>query len=283
VKRIVGMFLVVAGLLGTALADTLSPRDFTEEMAKAMRKAVPSATVWIERELAVEIQYANGQNATAELTTSYGVYSREPYRLKDIIDLHLQRVAADESATSQVKLDYSTIVPVIKSRKWLEDTERRIKASGINQTQLVDDFVDDLVVAYAEDTKTMFRYIARDEYRGKWERLRPLALENLRRLAPKIQIQALTNDVAVVSAGDDYTSSLLLVHALWSSPERFRVKGNVVVGIPTRDTILVTGTANGKMGEFRGRVAEVHAKGPHPLSQTILVHRNNSFTKFTGD
>jgi uncharacterized protein YtpQ (UPF0354 family) len=282
VKRIVGMFLVVAGLLGTALADTLSPRDFTEEMAKAMRKAVPSATVWIERELAVEIQYANGQNVTAELTTSYSVYSKEPYRLKDIIDLHLQRVAADESAKSQVKLDYSTIVPVIKSRKWLEDTERRIKASGINQTQLVDDFVDDLVVAYAEDTKTMFRYIARDEYKGKWERLRPLALENLRRLVPKIQIQGLTKDVAVVSA-DDYTSSLLVLSALWSSPQRFRVRGDVVVAIPTSDTILVTGTANGKISGFRGHVAEAYAKGPYPLSQTILVHRNNSFARFAGD
>src|SRR5262245_36510172 len=67
VKRLVGMFLVVAGLLGTAFADTLSPRAFTEEIAKAVRSAVPSAMVWIERELAVEIQYANGQNVTAEL------------------------------------------------------------------------------------------------------------------------------------------------------------------------------------------------------------------------
>jgi uncharacterized protein YtpQ (UPF0354 family) len=283
VKRLVGTFLVVAGLLGTAFADTLSPRAFTEEIAKAARNAVPSATVWIERELAVEIKYANGQNVTAELTTSYNVYSKEPYRLKDIIDLHLQRIVTDEWAKSEVKLDYSTIVPVVKNRKWLEDTERRIKASGIDQIQLVDDFVDDLVVAYAEDTKIMFRYISRDEYKGKWERLRPLALENLRRLAPKIQIQGLSKDVAVVSAGDDYTSSLLVVNALWSSPERFRVRGDVVVAIPTRDTILVTGTANGKIGEFRGRVAEAYAKEPHPLSQTILVHRNNSFTKFTGN
>jgi len=277
------MFLVVAGLLGTAFADTLSPRAFTEEIAKAVRSAVPSAMVWIERELAVEIQYANGQNVTAELTTSYRIYSKEPYRLKEIIDIHLQKVATDEWAKSQVKLNHSTIVPVIKSREWLEDTERRIKASGINQTQLVEDFVDDLVVAYAEDTKTMFRYLARDEYRGKWERLRPLAIENLKRLAPKIQIQGLTKDIAVVSAGDDYTSSLLLVNALWSSPERFRVKGDVVAAIPTRDAILVTGTANGRISEFRRRVAEVYAKDPHPLSQTILVHRNNGFTRFPGN
>jgi uncharacterized protein YtpQ (UPF0354 family) len=283
VKRVVGVLLMVLGLLAEAFAQTLSPRAFTEEIANAARHAVPSATVWIERELAVEIKYANGQEVTAELTTSYNVYSKEPYRLKEIIDLHLQRIVTDERAKAQVRLDHSTIVPVVKNRKWLEDTERRIKASGINQIQLVDDFVDDLVVAYAEDTKTMFRYISRDEYRGKWESLRPLALENLRRLAPKIQIQGLTKDIALISAGDDYTSSLLVVNALWSSPERFKVKGNVVVAIPSRDTILVTGTANGKISEFRRHVAEVYAKEPHPLSQTILVHRNDRFTKLIGN
>jgi uncharacterized protein YtpQ (UPF0354 family) len=281
VKRVIGVLVVIGGFLGQAFAQTLSPRDFTEEIAKAIRTAVPSATVWIERELEVDITYRDGQNVLAELTRSYNAYREEPGRLKEIVDLHIKRLATPEWSKAQIKLDHSTIIPVVKNRKWLEDAERRIKAAGVNQTQLVDDFVDDLVVAYAEDTDKIFRYIARHEYKGRWERLRPLALENLRRVAPKIQMHGLTKDVAGVSAGDDYTSSLLVVNALWSSPERFRVKGDIVVAIPSRELILVTGTGNGKIGEFRRYVANAYANGSFPLSQTLLVHRNNRFTKFT--
>jgi hypothetical protein len=75
----------------------------------------------------------------------------------------------------------------------------------------------------------------------------------------------------------------LVVNALWSSPERFRVKGDVVVAIPSRELILVTGTGNGKISEFRGYVANAYANGSFPLSQTLLVHRNNRFTRFTGN
>jgi uncharacterized protein YtpQ (UPF0354 family) len=275
--------VLIAGFLGAALAQTLSPRAFTEEIANAIRTAVPSAKVWIERELEVEIRYSNGQHVLAELAASYDAYRNEPERLRSIINLHIERLKTDEYAKGQIRLDHSKIVPVVKNRTWLEDTERRIKAAGVKQTQLVDDFVDDLVVAYAEDADKIFRYIARDEYKGRWENLRALALENLRRVVPKIQIRSMGKDVVAVSAGDDYTSSLLVVNGLWSSPERFKVKGDVVVAIPSREVILVTGTENGKVSDFRRYVANVYAKGQFPLSQTLLVYRNNRFTKFTSD
>ena len=282
-KRVIGALVVIAVFLGLAFAETLSPRAFTEEIAQAIRTAVPSARVRIEHELEVEIRYSNGQNVVAELAASYNAYRDEPERLKGIIDLHIERLKTDEYAKGQIRLDHSKIVPVVKNRKWLEDAERRIKAAGIRQTQLVDDFVDDLVVAYAEDTDKIFRYIARHEYKGRWEKLRALALDNLKRVTPKIQIHALTKGLTGVSAGDDYTSSLLVVNGLWSSPERFKVKGDVVVAIPSRELILVTGTENGKVSEFRRYVANVCAKGQFPLSQTLLVYQNGRFMKFAGN
>jgi uncharacterized protein YtpQ (UPF0354 family) len=85
----------------------------------------------------------------------------------------------------------------------------------------------------------------------------------------------------MVSAGDDYTSSLLVVDPFWASPERFKVvKGDVVVAIPTRDVIFVTGSANGTISNFRALVADIYNKGPYPVSQTLLVYRNNHFAKF---
>jgi uncharacterized protein YtpQ (UPF0354 family) len=288
-KRLLGVLFMMIALSGTAVAENLSPqqklspRAFTLEIAAAIRAAVPSATVTVKRELEVEIDYSNGQNVIAELTTSYNAYVKEPQRLKSLIDLHVERLATDEWAKAQVKLDHSTIIPVVKNRKWLEDIERKIKDGGGDQKQLVEDFVDDLVVAYAEDTPNIFRYITTREYKGRWEHLRPLALENLKRVAPSIKIRGINEHVRAVSAGDDYTSSLLLVGPFWSSSDRFKAKGDVVVAIPARDVILVTGSASGTIRQFRGLVADLYAKGPHSLSQTLLVYRNNRFTKFVGN
>ena len=74
-----------------------------------------------------------------------------------------------------------------------------------------------------------------------------------------------------------------MVYGLWSSPERFKVKGDVVVAIPSRELILVTGTEHGKVSEFRRYVANVYASGQFALSQTLLVYKDNRFTRFTGN
>jgi uncharacterized protein YtpQ (UPF0354 family) len=264
--------------------EKLSPRAFTEKIAEALRKALPSVKVSVGRELEIELQYSDGQNVTAELKTAYEIYTMEPNRLQSVIDRHIERLATSEWAKTQVKLNHSKIVPVVKNRRWLAETEREIKKAGVDQEPLVEDFVDDLVIAYAEDTPKIFRYIARHEYKDRWENLRSLAIRNLSRVAPKVQLRGMNEHVTIVSAGDDYTSSLLAVDPFWASPERFKVvKGDVVVAIPTRDVILVTGSANGTIKNFRALVADIHDKGPHPVSQTLLVFRNKRFAKFTGN
>ena len=104
VKRVIGAFVFIAVFLGLAFAETLSPRAFTEEIANAIRTAVPSAKVWIERELEVEITYSNGQNVLAELAASYNAYRDQPERLRSIIDLHIERLKSDEWAKAQPKI-----------------------------------------------------------------------------------------------------------------------------------------------------------------------------------
>ena len=46
-----------------------------------------------------------------------------------------------------------------------------------------------------------------------------------------------------MSAGGNYEASLLLIDDIWSSGQ-VKVNGDIVVAIPTRDVLLVTGSRN---------------------------------------
>jgi uncharacterized protein YtpQ (UPF0354 family) len=284
-KRLLAVLFMMVALNAMALGDNLSPRAFTLEIAKAIRAAAPSATVRVERELEIEILYSNGQRVTATLGTAYNIYSKEPERLKSVIERHvsgLSKPPAAGQAAAKPKLDHSRIVPVVKTRKWLDDTNKEIKTSGAQQEQLVENFNDELLIAYAEDNPKAFRYLTTKEYTGNPAELRELALKNLLRVLPKIEQRIYNEHVSSISAGDDYTSSLLLVDHIWSGGQ-IKVQGDIVVAIPARDAILVTGSRDPMLKNFRALAADLQEKDPHWVTDTLFVYRNKRFTKFVGN
>jgi len=181
----------------------------------------------------------------------------------------------------QPQLDHSRIIPVVKTRKWLDDIHEEARARGSAQEELTEPFSDDLVVAYAEDSARTFRYLTTGEYAGNRAELRTLAVTNLLRVLPDLEVRIFNPHVTSVSVGDDYTSSLLLVDDIWTSG-RLKVKGDIVVAIPARDVILVTGSRSGTLKNFRALAEELHAKGPNALSDALFVYRDNRFKKFNG-
>ena len=109
--------------------------------------------------------------------------------------------------------------------------------------------------------------------------MRALAIKNLLRVLPKIEMHAINEYVSIVSAGEDYTPSLLLLDDLWTG-DQIKVKGEIVVAVPARDVILVTGSHSGKITNFRAFAADLYAKGPFSISDKLFVYRNNAFTTY---
>jgi uncharacterized protein YtpQ (UPF0354 family) len=106
-----------------------------------------------------------------------------------------------------------------------------------------EDFNDDLIVLYAEDSPKNIRYFSPDDLaKAQIDRkdLRNLACENLKRLLPKIE-QHGASGLYMLGAGGDYEASLLLFDSIWSGLKE-AVRGDVVVAIPSRDVLVVTGS-----------------------------------------
>jgi len=258
-----------------ASSDRLSPRAFAEEFAKAFKSAAPSAIVELTGDLEIVVRRPGGTIRTVNLGNFYTIYSNEPERLKDLIQTQVALLVSPSRTT----LDPSRIIPVVKDRAWLREYQEKVKAAGGRQEQLVEDLNSELVISYAEDTPNAMHHLTTDDYSGDRRELRAFAIKNLLRVMPKIEMRVINEYVSIISAGEDYTPSLLLLDDIWTGAQ-IKVKGEIVVAVPARDVILVTGSRSGKMTNFRAFAAELYAKGPYSVSDKLFVYRNNGFTVY---
>jgi hypothetical protein len=102
---------------------------------------------------------------------------------------------------------------------------------------------------------------------------------NLIRLLPKIEMRAGADKTWLISAGGDYESSLLLLSDLWSSGQ-IKVDGEIVVAVPAKDALLVTGSRNAAgVARLRKFAAEV-ASGAYGLTKVLFIYRDGKFATF---
>jgi uncharacterized protein YtpQ (UPF0354 family) len=270
------VWLVVISV--AAKAETSSPSAFTQDFARAVAAATPSSKVTVKGELELSVKDASGLERTIFLANSYKDYMRDPSRFGDIVKAFV--AAMQQSGKSIAKLDPARIVPVIKDRQWLVDLHATLKSQGKNQEHLSEDFNKELVIVYAEDDPTRTRYLTSDEDTGvPRAELRALAIGNLRRILPKIEMRG-DDHLRIVSAGGDYEPSLLLIDEIWTGGQ-VTVNGDIVVAVPARDVLLVTGSRDRTgLKRMRELTAKLVAEGPYRLTDALFVYRNGRFTKF---
>lgn len=276
-RHVLGLLFCLVAFCGAVRAQTLNSQAFTQEFARALTTALPSATVTVKGDLALSVKEASGLDRTIFLTNPYREYSLDPKRFGDIVKGF---VAAMARAGTGAKLDRSRIVPVIKDRQWLVDLHQMHKAQGKDQEHLSESFNNELIVVYAEDDPTRMRYLTTSEDIGVGrQELRALAVENLKRILPKIEMRG-DDHVLLVSAGGDYEPSLLLIDEIWTGGQ-VKVNGDIVVAVPARDVLLVTGSRDRTgLKRIRELAAKFVAQGPYGLTDTLFVYRNGRFTKF---
>ena len=236
-----GVLFSVVAICVAVCAEMLTPPAFTQEFARALARTRPSANVSVAGDLRLMIKEPDGLVRSIQLSNAYSEYKLDPQRFDDLVGnfAAIFWQPADQAAAG---LDRTRIIPVIKDRQWLDELHNTLKAKGFAQQHLADRFNDELVIVYAQqDDPNRMRYLTTQEDFGlSREELRSLAIANLKRVLPKIEMGRV-GDVALMSAGGNYEASLLLIDDIWSSGQ-IQVNGDIVVAIPTRYTLLVTGS-----------------------------------------
>jgi len=146
-----------------------------------------------------------------------------------------------------------------------------------------EDLNDELVIVYVQDAEHRVRFLMSNEDLGvERSALRKLAVENLGRIRPKIEMHSLGNNLAMFDVGGTYEASLLLFDSIWTDGQ-VKVNGDIVVAVPTRDALLVTGSKNRKgLSVLRKVAAKLAAERSNPISDKLFVYRDGQFKKFGG-
>ena len=277
-RPLLGVLFSVVAICVAICAEMLTPPAFTQEFARALARTRPSANVSVAGDLKLMIKETDGLVRNIQLNNAYNEYKLDPQRFDDLVATF--SAIFSQSASKEAGLDRTRIVPVIKDRQWLDELHNTLKARGVAQQHLADRFNDELVIVYAQDDPNRMRYLTTQEDFGlSREELRSLAIANLKRVLPKIEMGRV-GDVALMSAGGNYEASLLLIDDIWSSGQ-IQVNGDIVVAIPTRDTLLVTGSrSRSGLKLVRELTAKFKAQGPYELTDTLSRYRDGRFTRF---
>ncbi len=239
----------------------------------------------ITKDLELEITPPNSTEHMAFLYNAYDSYKADPKSKEETISKFVSLfLETSANLQSLATLDPTRIVPVIKDRPWLEEIQRALINRGAKQLKenVYEDFNDDLIILYAEDSPKNMRYFTPEDLEeAKIERkeLRNLACENLKRLISKIERHG-ANGLYMITAGGDYEASLLLFDGIWDDLQK-EVRGELVVAIPARDLLIVTGSEDEEgIKRMKQIVQEASAKGPYLLTPKLFVYRESKFEEF---
>jgi len=273
--------LLVAGFVCSSVAfAALSPDAFTQEFVTKLRARLPDCRIEIVRSLELRISKC-GADSSAYLDNAYNSASADPDSRQEIIEQHVGAFA--ESLGELPPLDPNNIVPIIKERGWPEEVRADARRRGGKEPadQVVEKFNDQLVIVYAEDTPLNIRYVTADilEKAGVDRRkLRQLAVANLRRKLPDIKTHK-GPVISMLTAGGNYEASLLLLDELWNGG-RFKVDGDIVIAVPSRDVLLITGSKNSAgIARLRELAGQIMSESNYTLTTDLFVYRKGEFQR----
>jgi uncharacterized protein YtpQ (UPF0354 family) len=277
--RLVVLIGVALMFARVAVAETLSPHEFTEAFAAAATAAMPSAKVVIKGDLYLETRSAGGETASTDLRNAYERYRLEPRDLDDVIHRYVALLAHTVSFGDHTPpIDRSHILPVIKPTGWVKAVQEQRQSTPESQL-LTEPFNGELMIVYAEDLPSSMRYLMTRDDVGDRGKLRALALANLNTLLPKIEMRPGADGVFLIFAGGEYEPSLLLTADIWSSGQ-IKVDGDIVVAVPAKGLLLVTGSHN-QVGIVRMRaIAAKAATWPYALTPALFAYRGGRFVTF---
>ena len=270
-------------VIGCQRNDLLMPRQFTMEFAEVLRKSAPEFQVEIIRDLELKITKQGNNEHTTFLDNAYDSYKQDTREKDNVIARYVASGIEIYAANTEI-VDKSRIVPIINDTGWLEEINESMRVRGAKKPleHVYDNLNGDLVILYAEDSPKNIRYLTSSDIaklKLSREKLRGMACENLKGLLPKIELHG-DDGLYMLTAGGDYEASLLLLDSIWSN-KNLAVKGDIVVAIPTRDLLLVTGSSDKEgISKLKARAKKSYDEGTYRLTQKLFVRRGGKFTSF---
>lgn len=251
----------------------ISPKEFSIKFSKLLKSKVDKLEIITIDDYEISTKIGEKEH-THFMNNAYSEYLREPKELKEVLNRYIAATTSLYEKEKPTVLE--NIVPVIKDIRYVAELERL--NSDFRNKHVFEQYNENLYVFYAEDNELNIKYLTQENFTDleiSFDNLKELAIENLKRI---ITIERHgENGYFMLTAGGNYESSLILLD-IWTK-ENFDVTGNIIIGIPSRDLLLITGSNDTEnLKRIIETVAKINTEGDHLVSEKIFEYIDNRFT-----
>jgi uncharacterized protein YtpQ (UPF0354 family) len=251
----------------------LTENEFSTEFAKLLIQKVDGLKIFSINDLEIRTEFEGSNEYKHFLDNCYSEYLREPEEITEIFIKYLN--SADSLYRPKENINISDILLVIKDGRFIQSLFKI--NPDFEKSHIYEKYNNELYIFYVEDTETNINYLDQKDF----EKLNIEKIE-----LKKIAIENLSNSVEIEKHGENgyymlladgnYESSLILLD-IWNE-ETFNVKGNLIIGIPSRDLIIVTGKNDTENIErLKNTINEINENGDHLVSKKLFEYKNGKF------
>jgi uncharacterized protein YtpQ (UPF0354 family) len=254
--------------------SNLSESEFSEKFFAELKRKVKGLELVSINDLEVTTKLKNSDNYRHFLDNSYAEYKNEPKDLKNVIEKYT--LVSKELFLPEEPVKLERVVPIIKDKRYLIESSKLVE--NFENTHVYEKYNSELYIFYAEDKENSISYLTKErieELNIGIEKLKEKAIENLNSIVSKMESHG-EKGYFMLTAGGDYETSLLLFD-IWNK-ENFPVDGELIIGIPARDIVLITGTNEKEnIEKLKNSIGEINENGDHLVSDKIFIFKNGKF------
>ena len=250
-----------------------SKLQFTKEYFKILEKTVPNIELISLKELEIKTKVHDNEH-THFLDNAYNEYVGDNENKSEIIDRYIK--SSLETYNPKPEFSIDQVVPVIKTQSYIDELLRITSQDEVNT--LYERYNFELFIFYARDLENSISYITKDDaakFNLEVSNIRELSIDNL---LNRVSIERHgANGYYMITAGGDYEAGLILAKSIWTE-ENFKVDGNIVIGVPSRDVLLITGSNNESGIEtMKNKTDEIFNTSSYVISNSLFILSDGKF------
>jgi uncharacterized protein YtpQ (UPF0354 family) len=253
----------------------LTETEFAKKFADQLTESISGLKIISINELEVKTEFNELEEITHYLDNCYSEYLNDPKDIKDIMARYLN--SAKSLCIPKEPINLDRIVPVIKDHEFLRQL-KQLNAKH-EDSHVYEKYNSELYLFYVEDKEHSINYITQDDFKAlgiSYENLKSKAIENLENM---VSIECHGEDgYFMLVAGGNYEASLILLN-IWDK-DNFDVKGEIIIGIPSRDLLIITGKDDTEnLEKLQNIITEIHETGDHLVSKEMFEYINGKFER----
>jgi uncharacterized protein YtpQ (UPF0354 family) len=257
---------------------TVSQMQLTRFMKLKIEKDTAIDKVVVKERLHLKVYYKNGDCKDAYLDNIWKGLNVNCEDRKKLVELHLNSIIDSESILKALsEKDQLLVMPVIRSIEM-----RNGMPKSDSDYVLCEELAGDVGAFWVINKPTGLVYLTKvklDQIGLSIEQLKIISVQNIKSNIQEVKCEG-GNGMFMITAGGNFETSLLYSDTLWTQLQS-NVKGTIVIGIPNRDLLLVTGSEDHenlkKMTEI---IIDSFNKGSYPISKKLFMRENGKWMLF---